>query len=891
VKLEIRESRKGLVQSMGILIAILSFLFVMTTFSGYVAAPSKELPGGYEIEYNLISNTDHCLVDCSLKFNFSLNKDYTITDVSKFKSKFVKATGALDLRDWGFRIRQNETYEVDVPEYGACNEYVCYNSSNSTCAGLGYDDWNGTHCEYGYTCQTGSHTEERWHWTWNDFNPIGKTIVGGKWYTIELWGKKRPKLGGNSIDAIPVILDYELPYKWWLDNWANYRNITITASQDTTHTNDFHQVNVSNLTLATDNCTKELRLLDGDDANEMDFLIIDDSGQSLGDGNEWCVVGFNATVTKATDKNVSAYYNYASASAPSYMDEELAFPTIAQEDDGYVSGRFKWHDGEGYSRTAGSAGHTNVTVAEEGGRWHSKFSVGDNQYEYWESATPKSTNITYIIRTNTSDADDADHTNDYVFRYTTGSYNSLIEFHNDTIYTEGSNWTIDMTTMYTYKIIYENNNRNLSMWVFNSSNQWYSVLSVTNAGGAGDETFLIGDGQQAATDSPHTDYIDFFGYNTNGAYPPLRYTLGKQQTNPISITFNVTSGEDGYGIDDEINITCNYSSFNQLDDTTNPYGPYVFPNSSWSCKFFDPLNGWFNETVVFISDRDKTINITMSKTGRLTKEEHEMLEAIYECIINGECDLYNMLQNVTETTSKIWNQYKRTDQSVVIDETITNSVVNNTHNLTIVYNVSVPKKEGYGVVEGLQGYDDFLPVRLSFWFLNYTNETCYNQGTQPTGVNSPYCQPLTITTVGEIEKTINFTVDLKPTLEVGNYTIIRSIEIDPENIWIDYGQEIIGGVEVLSLEEPLISLKYEEPIKEESDSIDEFVKEGAETTTTTTIMVTTTSIIEDSVMVESTRDKKSPTGLFGLFTITNMSLGISLITLFLVGYIILTRKR
>jgi hypothetical protein len=66
-----------------------------------------------------------------------------------------------------------------------------------------------------------------------------------------------------------------------------------------------------------------------------------------------------------------------------------------------------------------------------------------------------------------------------------------------------------------------------------------------------------------------------------------------------------------------------------------------------------------------------------------------------------------------------------------------------TTNLTIDYTVNVPIKEGYGVVEGLQGYDDFLPIRINYWFLDETNTTCYNQGDQ-TGVESPYCEPLTV---------------------------------------------------------------------------------------------------------------------------------------------------
>ena len=39
---------------------------------------------------------------------------------------------------------------------------------------------------------------------------------------------------------------------------------------------------------------------------------------------------------------------------------------------------------------------------------------------------------------------------------------------------------------------------------------------------------------------------------------------------------------------------------------------------------------------------------------------------------------------------------------------------------------------------------------------------------------------------------VNFTVKLHPSLPAGNYSIKRIIDIDPNNIWINYGQELIS---------------------------------------------------------------------------------------------------
>ncbi len=55
--------------------------------------------GSYELTYNLIDYTPTCLRDCYLDFTISLNKDYTINDLSKFKTRFVKKINSLDLED------------------------------------------------------------------------------------------------------------------------------------------------------------------------------------------------------------------------------------------------------------------------------------------------------------------------------------------------------------------------------------------------------------------------------------------------------------------------------------------------------------------------------------------------------------------------------------------------------------------------------------------------------------------------------------------------------------------------------------------------------------------------------------------------------------------------
>jgi hypothetical protein len=145
-----------------------------------------------------------------------------------------------------------------------------------------------------------------------------------------------------------------------------------------------------------------------------------------------------------------------------------------------------------------------------------------------------------------------------------------------------------------------------------------------------------------------------------------------------------------------------------------------------------------------------------------------------------------------ETIANLWSQFSHTDQSVVQDEDTISNVVNDTNNITIDYSIYIPVKEGYE-----QG--DYLPVRIMYWFLDEDNESCYNQGDYPSGIDKiePYCQPLTVYTIGQIDSVIDFTVELRPSLPAGTYYIVRNIEVDPEYTWINYGREVIGSVEVL----------------------------------------------------------------------------------------------
>jgi len=247
------------------------------------------------------------------------------------------------------------------------------------------------------------------------------------------------------------------------------------------------------------------------------------------------------------------------------------------------------------------------------------------------------------------------------------------------------------------------------------------------------------------------------------------------------ITFNATSGEDGSQITQLDNIVCNNSW--SSGSISSPF-EFGFLSGNYECAF--SKTNYYDKTITFTADNDKIIDIKLSRYYHLTVEEHTWLEAIYNCLYSGDCSLYNLLLEVNQTIGKIWDNTKPTDENVVTTETITNKVVDSTHNLTIDYSVNIPIKAGY--VSGT-----YLPVRIGYWFLNEANTSCYNQGDKPTEVEDPYCQPLIIETLGPMGGQVNFMVKLHPELPAGNYSIKRIIDIDPNNVWINYGQENIGS--------------------------------------------------------------------------------------------------
>jgi len=345
---------------------------------------------------------------------------------------------------------------------------------------------------------------------------------------------------------------------------------------------------------------------------------------------------------------------------------------------------------------------------------------------------------------------------------------------------------------------------------FPENNTRYNLTWINITGTASDnnaDTIYINDTENFGTNLGNYTNWNFTNTSIEEGWYSLKITAndtgGNEKLVEVhfsigtwNITFNVTSDEQHQPEKDGVTITCNYTGFSQGGDNTNPYGPYGFPSGDWECTF--SLGQYFDITEIFTAG-DKTINVTIPRAGGATYQEHEWIEWLYECWYSGECRqtldrietmivyINQTTTQINETINKVWDQFKQTDESVVLNETTISSVVSNTSNITINYSVDVPEKEDY----------KFLPIRLFYWFLDETNTSCYSQGNYSVAMIEPYCQPLVAHTIGEVNTVLNFTVDMRPSLPSGNYTLVRRIDIDPNDIWINYGHEILGMIEVL----------------------------------------------------------------------------------------------
>jgi len=121
-------------------------------------------------------------------------------------------------------------------------------------------------------------------------------------------------------------------------------------------------------------------------------------------------------------------------------------------------------------------------------------------------------------------------------------------------------------------------------------------------------------------------------YDTRGGF------TDNFDTTNFTVTFNLTDSITNVTLplpgNDEISITCG-STWSSGLTGTNPItsATDVFPSGTHSCDF--TADRHFSKSLNISVTQNETIVIPMSADDGLTQEEHDWLEAVYDCVINN----------------------------------------------------------------------------------------------------------------------------------------------------------------------------------------------------------------------------------------------------------------
>lgn len=148
-------------------------------------------------------------------------------------------------------------------------------------------------------------------------------------------------------------------FAWWDTNWLNYVNISI-VNPDSYAKNDATIkliVNISNSNIA--NCKNEIRVINDSNVELSSYVMYNISYDSyIG-----CAVIFEDNIP-TVGKNVSIYYNYASATYPSYGSLPVLTEWNKTAYDDFEDG-----DDEGWSTTGGGFDVQEAWLNTTSGNW------------------------------------------------------------------------------------------------------------------------------------------------------------------------------------------------------------------------------------------------------------------------------------------------------------------------------------------------------------------------------------------------------------------------------------------------------------------------------------------------------------------------------------------
>lgn len=771
--------------------------------------------------------TPFCLTDCHLPVCFSYDGNSLPAELNlgnqDLSHSLIYSQGVDQsvLKEMGIDYLTTETYSLDVADYGTCTGQVLNNETGK------YDN-------YSYSCVTGSHQEQRTREVWKPYKDISQLqLEKGKEFCFDIWGKLAIKQNSKfAVDVIPVVRLQNNQFSFnelaWWNNSVTYRrnhtgNYSFNETSGTTNlpclinsANGFNDSNVFNYIWGK--CDTNLIRIYYNNAS--DFYLVNDSDNTqlpMDTENKNGNYDYNPNSTWDNFSivilpNEDANTNIANINSSGQLGMGINFTGNCTGGD---TGLEAIADLGTVNITSGGYVRTAINVTKTGSgckimRVHaSQLSVTTSytfemvfRPEGFPSGTGEAQVFKFIDSGGATKRLEYNGSGDFYYVDTAVPSSPTCTWNAN--FVQG-NWTyisliVDRLDNVSFFLGYANGTH----YSFTCSSVQFGGLSVNS----GKTVVIGGDAETNYGLNATIDMVAFSNVTRSMGWVEARYrnillnysSFGNEQnssgSSSVGITFIIRSAEDNSTVDN-LNINCS-NSFSQTG-INSTYSTDFSPGDHF-CTFRRSL--YFNETVNFTAESNKTVNVYMSKIGGLTVEEHgwlesqnSLLEALYNCVI-GSSDC--ILKEINDTVTDVWKYVTKTNRAVVTQEQFLNRTLNNSNNSAIVinYTINIPYKPGYSNGE-------LLPLRLYFWFTDENKTLCYNQDKRSGAQNraeTPYCFPLVAETLGPNNGSVTFNVTLRPNLTAGNYNITRGIEIDPIidglQTWINYGVEDIGQITV-----------------------------------------------------------------------------------------------
>lgn len=463
---------------------------------------------------------------------------------------------------------------------------------------------------------------------WVPFVPTGFEIPKGECVKLKVSGVKKAGLGSSNVDNVLGFAGFTFPeFAWWNSTFLERTNFTLNFTYSVNATPVL--VNITGLSVPSQNCSIDLRLTNGTDFEIRSLAIVSNGTAGSSDqgiGKRWCQIAFLANGTQNLNQTFWVYDNNT------YVVPPTGYATLffAETFDNYTIGATITGD-NGWVAQGSATGNLSASatsfVTNYDGTSTGRLSANNTlpikniaiqpYHTFFQSVTVPGFHLRFFMNPQTG--------SDYQSSYTWEVFNTAqtrgMVMGNDQntnlthVCQAGACWTVSVMTkklqLGTWYEVYYNESQALVNGKYNIE-VWNSTDygNKNNMCGISVCTFTTldrirlsnGAGSGALANPPYvflTDDIWAWNENFSLANFTPRFDLGVRQSDVINVTLQAP-------VNDTLvtNTTQNFTfSFNYSNNLTNVNNCSLYLNSSAGLMIFNKSNesgivwGWNNITL------------------------------------------------------------------------------------------------------------------------------------------------------------------------------------------------------------------------------------------------------------------------------------------------------